>query len=116
MVGEALENFLLEQPWIAYSDELPIIRRYWHSVFHRRPSIEPRMTVQSLLLVRRAVELGMGLSVLPRYLCEQAIREKQLKVIGNPLSPVVNDLWVATRKIDRNRSAITQAINLLQGL
>lgn len=111
-----LEKFLLDQQWIAYSVELPIIRRFWHIAFRHRPSIEPRMIVPSLLLVRRAVELGMGISVLPRYLCEQSIKANKLKLLWEPESPMLNDLWVATRKVDRNKQEIKQVIPLMQNL
>lgn len=114
--GRELEKFLLDQSWIAYSEDLPIIRRFWHTAFRHRPNIEPRMIVPSLLLVRRAVELGMGISVLPRYLCEQSLKAKQLKLLWKPESPILNDLWIATRKIDRNRHEIQQIVTLMQGL
>lgn len=111
-----LEDFLLKQEWVSYSADLPIIRRFWHIAFHRRPAIEPRLTVPNLLLVRKAVELGMGLSVLPRYLCEEAIGENRIKVLWQPETSMRNDLWIATRKVDRHRDEIRQAIKLLDNL
>lgn len=112
--GPDFENYLLEQKWIAYSVELPIIRRFWHMAFRHRPDIEPRMVIPSLLLIRKAVELGMGISVLPRYLCEQSIKAKKLKLLWQTEKPIMNDLWLATRKIDRNRQEIKQLIALLK--
>jgi DNA-binding transcriptional LysR family regulator len=112
--GRDFENYLLEQKWIAYSVELPIIRRFWHMAFRHRPDIEPRMVVPSLLLIRKAVELGMGISVLPRYLCEQSIKTNKLKLLWQTEKPILNDLWLATRKIDRNRQEIKQLIALLK--
>lgn len=111
-----LENFLLGQEWVSYSADLPIIRRFWHIAFHRRPAIEPRMIVPNLLLVRKAVELGMGLSVLPRYLCKEAISENRIKVLWQPGTVMRNDLWAATRKVDRHRQEIRQVIELLDNL
>lgn len=73
------------------------------------------MTTRSLLLARRAVELGIGLSVLPRYLCEESIKAKRMKVIGAVSAPVMNELWIATRKVDRNRAEITRVVEMLQG-
>lgn len=108
-----LECFLLEQNWISYAAELPIIRRFWHVAFRHRPAIEPRMTLPNLLLMRKAVELGMGVSVLPSYLCAPALKEKRLKVLWQPDVPVVNDLWAATRKVDRHKLEIKTAVALL---
>jgi DNA-binding transcriptional LysR family regulator len=109
-----VERFLLEQQWISYSPELPIIRRFWHIVFMRRPVIEPVIVVPSLLLVRKAVEFGFGISVLPRYLCDESLTTGRLNVLWEPEDPMVNDLWIATRKVDRNKSEIEQFISLMR--
>lgn len=108
-----IEHFLLEQQWISYSEELPIIRRFWHASFKQRPYIEPVMVVPSLLLIRKAVELGRGISVLPRYICRQSLSAGSLHILWEPKNPVVNDLWVATRKVDRNKTEIAQFISLM---
>lgn len=109
-----IEHFLMERKWISYSVELPIIRRFWYSAFRRRPNIEPAVVVPSLLLIRKAVELGLGVSVLPRYICSRSITAGRLTVLWEPKEAVVNDLWVATRKIDRNKSRIEQFIALMR--
>ncbi|MFH2133991.1 MAG: LysR family transcriptional regulator [Pseudomonadota bacterium] len=111
-----VENFLLMQDWISYAAELPIIRRFWHISFHHRPAIEPRMVVPNLLLMRKAVELGMGISILPRYLCTEALKAKRLKILWQPALPVQNDLWVASRKVDRHRPEIKTAVDFLKRL
>ena len=36
-----LETWLLEQAWVSYGSDLPIIRRFWRQVFAHRPAIEP---------------------------------------------------------------------------
>lgn len=109
-----IEGFLLEQQWISYSVELPIIRRFWHVAFRRRPDIEPVMIAPSLLLIQKAVESGWGISVLPRYICRQLLKAGRLNILWEPQEQLVNELWVATRKVDRNRSEIEQLIALLR--
>ncbi|MCU7877466.1 MAG: LysR family transcriptional regulator [Candidatus Thiodiazotropha sp. (ex Lucinoma borealis)] len=109
-----VERFLLEQQWISYSVELPIIRRFWHTSFSQRPDIKPILVVSSLLLIRKAVELGWGISVLPRYICQQSLSAGRLHILWEPKEPIVNDLWVATRKVDRNKTEIGQLISLMR--
>lgn len=116
VASRELELFLLEQSWISYAAELPIIRRFWHVAFRHRPAIEPHITLPNLLLMRKAVELGMGISVLPRYLCASALKEKRIKVLWQPDAPVVNDLWAATRKVDRHKPEIKAAVASLKKL
>lgn len=109
-----IERFLQARKWISYAIELPIIRRFWHIAFKRRPDIDPVMVIPSLLLIRKAVELGMGISVLPRYLCLESLNAGKLTILWEPDVPVVNDLWVATRKVDRNNPAVEQLIALMR--
>ena len=110
-----IEHFLLTRNWISYSVELPIIRRFWQVAFKRRPNIEPVMVVPSLLLIRKAVELGLGVSVLPRYLCHKLLDTGGLNILWEPKEAMFNDLWIATRKVDRNKPEIEQLILLMQG-
>ncbi len=111
---DQIEHVLLDKNWISYSAELPIIRRFWHVAFKRRPTIEPVMIVPSLLLIRKAVEFGVGISVLPRYLCRELLTTGDIKILWEPKKSMLNDLWIATRKIDRNKPEIEQLILRMQ--
>jgi DNA-binding transcriptional LysR family regulator len=111
---DQIEHVLLDKNWISYSAELPIIRRFWHVAFKRRPTIEPVMIVPSLLLIRKAVEFGVGISVLPRYLCRELLNTGEIKILWEPKKSMLNDLWIATRKIDRNKPEIEQLILRMQ--
>jgi DNA-binding transcriptional LysR family regulator len=111
---DQIEHVLLDKNWISYSAELPIIRRFWHVAFKRRPTIEPVMIVPSLLLIRKAVEFGVGISVLPRYLCRELLNTGEIKILWEPKKSMLNDLWIATRKVDRNKPEIEQLILRMQ--
>ncbi len=108
-----IEQFILNQNWISYSTELPIIRRFWHIAFNQRPNIKPVMVVPSLLAIRKAIETGWGISVLPRYICEHSLSEGKLNILWKPDKTIKNDLWIATRKVDRNKPHISHLISFL---
>lgn len=93
-----LEKWLLTQPMISYSEDLPIIRRFWRIVFGRRIDINPKLIIPDLRGIRQAVEYGLGFSVLPSYLCENWVKEDRLTLILNPMQVVTNQLWLAFRK------------------
>lgn len=95
-----LEKWLTTQPIISYSEELPIIRRFWRIVFGRRIAVDPKLIIPDLRGIRQAVEFGLGISVLPDYLCEDSIKANRLTLILNPLKPVKNVIWLAFRKSD----------------
>lgn len=95
-----LESWLKTQPIIAYSEELPIIRRFWRSVFGKRIDINPQLIIPDLIGIRQAVEYGLGCSVLPDYLCENWVQENRLKLLLNPINAVTNDIWLVFSKSD----------------
>jgi len=91
-----LDAWLCEQPWIAYDPDLPILRRFFRQVFGRRLDVSLRLSVPDLRAVLRAVECGLGVSILPDYLCADAIAADRIKLVLAPKEPVTNDLWLVT--------------------
>lgn len=100
--GARLEPWLRQQSWVAYGPELPIIRRFWRQVFAKRLDIQPRLIVPDLRAICRAVEKGWGVSVLPDYLCRDAVQRGTMKAILTPKVAVTNDLWLVYRKEQQN--------------
>lgn len=91
----AARDGLLGQTWLAYAPDLPIVRRFWRANFNERPPIEPRYVIPSLISLRDAVVLGMGVSLLPDYLLTQHIAQGKLCYADHGLRRVSNQLfWV----------------------
>lgn len=109
-----LEHWLIDQPWVSYGLDLPMIRRFWRQSFTRRPLVQLAMIIPDLHSIARAVALGLGLSVLSAYLCRQAIQEGHLQVIWDPPQPVTNDLSIAYRTIDRQRLEVVHTQEALR--
>jgi DNA-binding transcriptional LysR family regulator len=101
-----LEQWLKLQPWIAYSEELPIIRRFWRVVFGRRLDVNPQFVIPDLRTIREAIAQGLGYSVLPDYLCKDWIAANQLTLILKPSKVVTNQLWLAYRKRERQSQSV----------
>jgi DNA-binding transcriptional LysR family regulator len=102
----SLEQWLRTQPLIAYSEELPIIRRFWRVVFGRRLDIVPKLVIPNLIAIRQAIENGFGFSVLPGYLSQPAIAANRLTLILQPTQAVTNQLWLAFRKSERRSQKV----------
>ena len=107
-----LEQWLRKQPLIAYSEDLPIIRRFWRVVFGRRADILPRLVLPDLRLIRQAIAVGFGFSVLPDYLCEEMISSGALQLIFKPTNAVTNQIWFAYRKSARESQRVKLLLNL----
>ncbi|NUW40611.1 LysR family transcriptional regulator [Nonomuraea rhodomycinica] len=86
-----------ELPLIAYAEDLPIVRRYWRTVFGRRPSADARMVIPDLRGVLNAVLAGMGCSVLPSYLCRAHLASGALVALAEPEVPPINTGYLAVR-------------------
>ena len=84
-------------PLVAYAEELPIVRRYWRTVFGTRPPGPAAVVVADLRAVLAATVAGVGVTVLPRYLCADALTSGALVALHEPEVPPINTLFLATR-------------------
>ncbi len=112
---KVIERWLLKQNWLSYGLELPIIRRFWHEIFGKRPEIKPSLVMPSLHAILKAVALGYGISLLPEYLCKKALEQKRVKILLKAPRPITNEIWFAYRKIDRNHPHIREFSSQLCG-
>ncbi|MCU0552883.1 MAG: LysR family transcriptional regulator [Leptolyngbya sp. Prado105] len=109
----SLEQWLRRQPLIAYSEELPIVRRFWRVVFGRRLDVAPRLVLPDLQMIRQAITAGFGFSVLPDYLCDEMVDSKLLTLILKPTDAVSNQILLAYRRSERQSQRIQLLLDLL---
>lgn len=88
---------LLGIPLLAYSEEMPIIRRYWRHVFGMPPTGRAAIAIPDLRGVLAAAVAGAGVTVLPRYLCAGHLAAGELRLLLDPPDPPINTLYLATR-------------------
>ncbi|MDF5756960.1 LysR family transcriptional regulator [Spongiactinospora sp. TRM90649] len=84
-------------PIIAYADNLPIVRRYWQTVFSERPAFDAQVVVPDLRAVLATVKAGGGISVVPSYLCTDELDRGEIRALHEPDMPPLNTLFLATR-------------------
>ncbi|GII03276.1 LysR family transcriptional regulator [Planobispora takensis] len=85
-------------PVVAYAEDLPVIRRYWRTVFGTRPVMSAALVMPDLRGVLAAVAAGAGMSVVPRYLCEEELAAGTLVPLAGPELPPINTLFLAVRE------------------
>lgn len=88
---------LLGVPLLAYSEEMPIVRRYWRHVFGTPPAGRAALVIPDLRGVLAAASAGAGITVLPRYLCAGPLSADELRLLLDPPDPPINTLYLATR-------------------
>ncbi|WP_181188315.1 LysR family transcriptional regulator [Actinopolyspora mortivallis] len=96
-----------EAPLVTYAEDLPILRRYWRHVFHRRLTTRAAVVVPDLRGVRAAVVAGAGVTVLPRYLCAAELGSGELVPLLEPVDPPVNTGFLAHRTGAAQREHVT---------
>jgi DNA-binding transcriptional LysR family regulator len=84
-------------PLVTYAEDLPIARRYWRHVFGKRLTCEASVTVPDLRGVLAAVAAGAGFSVLPRYLCREALAAGALVLLHDPEDAPINTGFLVQR-------------------
>jgi len=88
---------LLELPMLAYAEDLPVIRRFFREGLGLRLTVKPRAVVPDLRALRALAEAGAGITVLPRYLCREALDSGTLVELYRPATEPRNQLFVATQ-------------------
>jgi DNA-binding transcriptional LysR family regulator len=94
-------------PLLAYSEDLPMLRRYWRKVFGRLPTGNASMVVPDLRALAQAAIAGAGVSVLPRYIVESALEARTLQTLLEPAKPPVNQLWLTWQNSRREHPRVT---------
>lgn len=103
-------------PMVTYAEDLPILRRYWRSVFGKQLTARASVTVPNLYAVLSAVNAGSGYSVLPRSLCQEYLDAGRLALLHDPEEAPLNTLFLVQRPgadtnpdLVRVRDALRQA-------
>ncbi|WP_327092104.1 LysR family transcriptional regulator [Nonomuraea sp. NBC_01738] len=86
-----------DAPLVAYAEDLPIIRRYWRTVYGRRATMTAGAIIPDLRGVLAAVLAGAGVSVLPAYLCAADLAAGRLVSLATPEIAPLNTGYLAAR-------------------
>ncbi|MFG2591614.1 LysR family transcriptional regulator [Streptomyces sp. NPDC048438] len=91
-------SVLLEQlPVVEVHESLPLVSRYWATVFDSRPAASAAVIAPDLRAVLECAAAGAGLAVLPRYLCEDALERGEVVALLDPPVPPLRTYFLITR-------------------
>lgn len=93
---DELGCWLRDAPWVTYSHELPITRKFWRTALAGPFDADIRLTSSDLRAVATAVELGLGVCLLPRYICDRALTEGRVVSLFDVTGLVPTEPWFAT--------------------
>jgi DNA-binding transcriptional LysR family regulator len=102
-----------DAPWVAYAEDLPLIRRYWRTVYKTLPPGNAVVVVPDLRAVLAATIAGAGATVLPRYLCQDELESGELRELIMRGELPTNTIYLAARTGAFAESHIARARDLL---
>ena len=102
-------------PLLVYSEDVPILRRYWRHVFGRRLEREAALTFPDLRALREAAIAGAGVTALPSYLCRAALASGSLVELFPTDDPPINTLWLVRRPGGAVRPHVERVAGVLAG-
>ncbi len=94
----AVEKWLLNQEWYAYSNDLAFIRRFWLKNFSKRPIILPKYIIPNLNVIIKSIAEGGGISIVSDYLVQELVTQKNIIVIWDGTVQTSNTLYLAYDK------------------
>ncbi len=104
---EELSTWLGDRSWVSYSLELPRTRRFWLNVLGRPFAARLQLVVPDLRAVLRAVELGLGVSLVPEFVCRDALADARVVELYPVSHLTPEEPWFAcARQGDTVRSAV----------
>ena len=109
--GRRAARQLEHVPLLAYAEELPLLRTYWQAVFGTEPNVLAAVVANSLPALAALAERGLGVTVLPRHVCEDLLVAGRLVKLVSPRVPPVSDLWLAWNSGSRRTPAVRAAFD-----
>jgi DNA-binding transcriptional LysR family regulator len=106
-------GILGDAPWVAEAEDLPLIRRYWQTVYKTTPPGNAVVVVPDLRAVLTATLAGAGATVLPRYVCEYELATGALRELIMRGELPTNTFYLAVRTGAFNEPHIARARDLL---
>jgi DNA-binding transcriptional LysR family regulator len=82
---------------LAFAENVPLVRRYWRSVFGSASAPSARIVLDDLRGLITALTADAGVSVVPSYLAQRELDTGELVLLADPADPPTNTLYVAHR-------------------
>lgn len=109
-----LGSWLIGKPWVAFSAELPLTRRFWQRAFGRAFQADLRLVAPDLRVVAAAVAQGLGISLLPTFACRDALGLGAVVELYPIEDAVAAEPWFAcTRVADLSREPLQRFVDAL---
>ncbi len=93
---EITASLLNQHKVVSYDEQLPLIRRYFSEVFNAPCESPVAAICPDIRAISSIIKAGIGYSVLPDYLCKEAIAKGELVSLGK--SGPENEIYLVWKK------------------
>ncbi len=105
---------LKQQMWYSTAADMDHLKNFWSRNFGEHPDFSPNYIVPNISSIIRCLSDTTGFSVVPDFLCAEAIASGKIKQVWEGTVPVENTLYFGTRKKTIYQKEIDQLEELLK--
>jgi len=111
---QAVAAWLKKQRWYSTAADMDHLKNFWLKQFSEHPDFSPNYIVPNISSIIRCLSDSTGFSIVPDFLCHEAICSGKIKAVWEGNEPVENTLYFGTRKKTMYQQEIEQLEELLQ--
>ncbi len=95
---DKLKEWMRSQLWYGTASDMRLLNLFWENNFAERPGFVPNYIVPNKFSIIRCLSEGNGLSILPDFLCKEALDNQKILKIWDGYHPIENTLYFGKRK------------------
>lgn len=95
---EKARNFLKQQLWYSTAGDMEHLKNFWIKNFNEHPDFSPNFIVPNITSIVRCLSNGDGFSIVPDFLCSEALQSGRVKLVWQGKQPMENILYFGTRE------------------
>lgn len=92
------QDLLKQQRWYSTAADMEHLKNFWLKNFEKHPDFSPNYIVPNISSIIRCLSNGNGFSIVPDFLCKDAIASGNIKMVWEGYKALENTLYFGTRK------------------
>lgn len=108
------KEFLKQQLWYSTAGDMEHLRNFWSKNFSEHPDFSPNYIVPNISSIIRCLSDNEGFSIVPDFLCREALDAGKIKLIWQGNQPWENTLYFGTRKKTMHQQELDQLKKLFE--
>lgn len=101
-------DYLKSQLWYSTAGDMEHLKNFWSRNFCEHPDFSPNYIVPNISSIIRCLSGQEGFSIVPDFLCHEALDAGKIKLVWQGADPWENILYFGTRKNSMYRKELAQ--------